>query len=222
MKYLRDLAGASERLELIALDLEKSSQEEFDKAVEGCTLVAHTASPFPAIEPKHEDELIKPAVNGTLSVLRAAAKASTVKKVVVTSSVAAVGESGDKTRGEKDWTDLTKPTGAYVKSKTLAEKAAWDFVAENKPSWSLCTINPAFVLGPTIGPERGSSMEVGARLLRGEMPMLPKISFGVVDVRDVARAHIKALQAPPESVNGRRFILYRESLRLKRRNPVQQ
>lgn len=214
VSFLRELPGASERLELVALDLEKSDQAAFDKAVEGCVLVAHTASPFPAASPKHEDELIIPAVNGTVNVLKAALKASSVKRVVVTSSVAAVGEAdGGAPRGEKDWTDLSKPNvGAYVKSKTLAERAAWDFMKENKPSWALATINPALVIGPSIGPEKTTSAEIGARLMDGQLPMLPKLSFGVVDVRDVAMAHIKALEASDDVVSGRRFLLYERSM----------
>jgi nucleoside-diphosphate-sugar epimerase len=212
-QYLRTLPGAAERLELVALDLEKSDQSVFDKAAEGCTLIAHTASPLPAHSPKDENELIKPAVQGTLAVLKAALKSSTVKKVVVTSSVAAVGpseEDPNEVRGEKCWTDL-KTASAYPKSKTLAEKAAWDFYNENKPSWSLSTVNPAFVIGPYIGPEKSASAEVGIRLLNASMPMVPKVSFGFVDVRDVAAAHIKVLQADPSVVNGRRFILTREN-----------
>jgi len=127
VKHLKELPGAAERLELVALDLNNESQ--FPAVVEGVTLIAHTASPFPAAEPKHEDELIKPAVNGTLGVLRAALKVPTVRAVVVTSSVAAVGEGASlkgeqaKVRGENDWTNPDKAI-AYSKSKTLAEKVS--------------------------------------------------------------------------------------------------
>jgi len=210
-KFLRDLPGAAERLELVALDLENSDATVFAKVVEGVTLIAHTASPFPDKTPKHEDELIIPAVAGTVGILKAALNSTTIRRIVVTSSVAAVGSSSDgKLRGESDWTDL--PTASpYPKSKTLAEKAAWDLWKENKPRWSLCTVNPAFVVGPCIGSEKTTSAELGIRLMSGSMPLAPHISFSIVDVRDVAQAHIRCLSLPDELVSGRRFILHRES-----------
>ena len=212
-KFLRELPGAAERLEFVALDLEKSNQDVFDKAVQGCTFILHTASPLPIAQPKDENEIIKPAVNGTLSVLRAALKSDSVKRVVITSSSVAVSNATAKPAagaafGESDWADVKYPkTSAYAKSKILSERAAWDFVKENKPSWTMCTINPAFVLGPSISTERTSSAELGIRLVNAEMPMVPRVSFPTVDVRDVAMGHIKALQVPADAMNGHRFLL---------------
>ena len=210
-KFLRELPGAAERLEFVKLDLDKSDQEVFDKAAQGCTFILHTASPVPISQPKDENEVIKPAVNGTVMILRAALKSDTVKRVVITSSVAAVYSGKAKGEGaafvESDWGDVNSKISAYSKSKILAERAAWDFVKENKPSWAMCTINPSFTIGPSISTEKTPSLEIGIRLLNGSMPMLPHVSFATVDVRNVAMAHIKALQVPAEVMNGRRFVL---------------
>jgi nucleoside-diphosphate-sugar epimerase len=210
-KTVKSLPGAAERLELVKLDLEKSEESEFSAAVAGVALIAHTASPFPSKAPKDENELIKPAIQGTLGVLKAALGSPTVRRIVVTSSVAAVGEDGDAVRGEKDWTDL-KTAAAYPKSKTMAEQAAWAFYKEKKPTWSLCTVNPSFIIGPCIGSDVGTSVEVGIRLLNGKMPMAPHLALSVVDVRDVARAHILCLTLPKEKTDGRRFILAKETV----------
>ena len=144
--------------------------------VQGCTLVAHTASPFPSSSPKDEMELITPAVEGTLGVLRACRDSATVRAICVTSSVASVSEGKaqqDKgTYTDKDWSDVEEEIGMYAKSKTLAERAAWAFYEEAKPKWALCTINPTFVVGPCLSPEAGgTSMEIVARLMNGTMPV---------------------------------------------------
>jgi nucleoside-diphosphate-sugar epimerase len=138
------LPGAAERLELVALDLEKSSESDFLNAVKGCTHVLHTASPF-YLNATTVDELVKPAVHGTLGVLKAAAATPSVRSVVVTSSLASVISSEDKPKDyvykEQDWNN-PDTAGIYPKSKTLAEKAAWDFHAQEKDrSWSLCTVS---------------------------------------------------------------------------------
>jgi nucleoside-diphosphate-sugar epimerase len=208
--HLKALPGAAERLELVALDLNDETQ--FDRVVEGVDLIAHTASPFPASNPKHEDELIKPAVNGTLGILRAALKVPSVRAIVITSSVAAVGEGQSvigepqHVRGENDWANVDKAI-PYSKSKALAEKAAWDFWNEKGKPWTLCTINPSFVQGPSLSAELTTSTELITKLLKFEIPVLPRIAMGFVDVRDVAEAHVRALQAESGDVNGRRFIL---------------
>jgi len=181
--------------------------------VQGCTLVLHTASPFPAEVPANPDDLIKPAVEGTLSILRAVAAVGThVKRVVVTSSCAAVGgdESADRRTshvfGENDWTNISK-AGPYPKSKTMAERAAWDFWKGLKePKWSLTTINPALVIGPALGKDVGTSITLVNRVLGG-FPAAPHLALEWVDVRDVARAEILVLIKPVEVVSGRRFIL---------------
>jgi dihydroflavonol-4-reductase len=196
------------RLTLFEADLE--SDKGWDEIVEGCTYVEHVASPFPAAAPADENELIRPAVEGTLRVLRAAAKSSTVKRVVVTSSVAAVAYGhGDSIQGrtltEEDWS-VPEKCEAYQKSKTLAERAAWDFIAKQPAGrgLELAVINPGFVAGPLSGPEIGTSGEVVGRLVRRELPACPQIGFATVDVRDVALAHRLATEVPEAA--GHRFI----------------
>jgi dihydroflavonol-4-reductase len=199
--------GELPRLRLFEANLE--SDDGWDDIVEGCTYVEHVASPFPAIAPADENELIRPAVEGTLRVLRAAAKSSTVKRVVVTSSVAAVayghGDTGGRTLTEEDWSAPEK-CEAYQKSKTLAERAAWDFMAKlpSGRGLELAVINPGFVAGPLSGPEIGTSGEVVGRLMRRELPACPEIGFATVDVRDVALAHRLATEVPEAA--GHRFI----------------
>lgn len=195
------------RLELVEADLERD--EGWDAAVAGCTFVEHVASPFPAATPEHEDELVRPAVDGTLRVLRAAANAGTVRRVVLTSSVAAIasghGPAGDRILTEKDWS-VAANCEPYQKSKTLAERAAWDFVAKlpEKSRFELAVINPGFIAGPLIGPEIGTSGEVVGRLLRRELPACPELGWAIVDVRDCARAHRLATEIPEAA--GERFI----------------
>jgi dihydroflavonol-4-reductase len=195
-------------LGLFEADLERD--DHWDEIVEGCTYVAHVASPFPAVAPADENDLIRPAVDGTLRVLRAAAKSTTVRRVVVTSSVAAVAYGhGDDAQGrdltEEDWS-VPEKCQAYQKSKTLAERAAWDFVAAQPAGrgLELAVINPGFVAGPLLGPEIGTSGEVVGRLMRRELPACPRIGFATVDVRDVALAHRLATEVPEAA--GHRFI----------------
>jgi nucleoside-diphosphate-sugar epimerase len=196
------------RLTLFEADLERD--KDWDAIVEGCTYVEHVASPFPAVAPADENELIRPAVEGTLRVLRAAAKSSTVRRVVVTSSVAAVAYGhGDSSESrvftEEDWS-VPEKCEAYQKSKTLAERAAWDFIATQPAGrgLELAVINPGFVAGPLSGPEIGTSGEVVGRLMRRELPACPRIGFATVDVRDVALAHRLATEVPEAA--GHRFI----------------
>jgi len=206
--HLRELGTQhGGRLELLEADLEHDAG--WKEAVAGCTFIEHVASPFPATAPSHEDELIRPAVDGTLRVLRAAAEAGTVRRVVVTSSVAAVAyghnRGNDHVFTEKDWSAVDN-CEAYQKSKTLAEKAAWDFVAKlpEGKRFELATVNPGFVAGPLSGPEIGTSGEVVGRLMRRELPACPEIGWAIVDVRDVALAHRLATEIPEAA--GERFI----------------
>ncbi|GAB2559955.1 aldehyde reductase [Nocardia heshunensis] len=187
-------------VELVEADL--GSDTGWAQAVEGCRFVVHTASPFPAAEPKHEDELIRPAVDGTLRVLRAAA-ASGVERVVVTSSIAAV-EVGNEGHllTEADWSDLAR-CDAYQKSKTLAERAAWDFVAEH-PEVELAVINPGMIIGPVLRAEAGTSVGGIRTVLAGDMPGVPRLNFATVDVRDLAAAHRLAMEVPAAA--GNRYI----------------
>lgn len=197
-----------ERVELVEADL--TADAGWPDAVSGCRFVLHVASPAPPRPPKHEDELIVPARDGTLRVLAAAARAG-VERVVLTSSISAVlyGHARDGARiyTEEDWSELTSGVGAYERSKTLAERAAWDFVSalpEDRPL-ELCTINPGLVLGPILEKELSVSGEVVRKLLKRELPGCPDIGFAVVDVRDVADAHLAAMETPGAA--GRRFIL---------------
>jgi dihydroflavonol-4-reductase len=193
------------RLEIVEADLTRD--EGWADAVRGCTYVLHVASPFPNRAPEHEDELIKPAKEGTLRVLKAAANAG-VKRVVVTSSLAAVsgGHPVDNARvyTEDDWS-IVERCPPYPKSKTLAERAAWDFVAslEGDAPMELCVINPGAVLGPVLNRHYSTSGEIVRKLMAKELPGTAKIGFAWVDVRDVASAHIAAMTAPGAA--GQRF-----------------
>ena len=194
-----------ERLSFVAADLESDSG--WPQAVAGCETVLHVASPFPANLPKHEDELIVPAREGALRVLCAARDAG-VKRVVLTSSFAAIGY-GTKPRAtpfdETDWTD---PAGGgvtpYVKSKTLAERAAWDFIAREGGGLELSVVNPVGVFGPVLGPDYSTSILLVQRMMDGAMPGCPRLWFGAVDVRDVADLHLRAMTNP--AARGERFL----------------
>jgi nucleoside-diphosphate-sugar epimerase len=167
--------------------------------------VWHVASPNPAEVPKNEDELIRPAVDGTLRVLRAATTSGTVRRVVLTSSLEAIMHGHDpanpRVRTEADWSTVDR-AGPYPKSKVYAERAAWDFVRDQQ--LELVTINPGLVLGPLLHAERTASIEVIRRLLAHEIPGTPRIGFAVVDVRDVAVAHRLAMEIP--ETGGNRYI----------------
>jgi dihydroflavonol-4-reductase len=173
--------------------------------VDGAEYVLHVASPFPALMPKDENELIVPAREGALRVLRAARDAG-VRRVVLTSSFAAIGYGHGRSEGpfsEKDWTQRDPSASAYVKSKTLAEVAAWDF-ADEPGAPELSVINPVGVLGPALGPDLSTSIALVKRLMDGSMPRAPRLYFNVVDVRDVADLHLRAMTDPAAA--GERFI----------------
>lgn len=201
-----DDRAALDRFRVVALDL--TQDEGWSEAMAGADALMHTASPFPMVQPKDENALIRPAVEGTRRALKAARDAG-IDRVVLTSSVAAVSSSalpaGRAVYTEDDWTDIDHPTAsAYIKSKTLAERAAWTFVEEEAPGLALTAINPSLVLGPPLDGNFGTSVQLIERLLSGKDPMLPKFGFNVVDVRDVAAMHVAAL-ARPETA-GRRYI----------------
>jgi dihydroflavonol-4-reductase len=193
-----------DRLTVLAADL--TSDEGWAEAVGGCDYVLHVASPFPPKQPKDPDELIVPAREGTLRVLRAGLDAG-VKRVVVTSSVAAVRlADGNEPRplDERDWTDPDSPgLTPYVRSKTIAERAAWDLVRERGDQDRLAVVNPGAVLGPVLNDDLSYSLQSVQRLLEG-VPGAPKLGFSVVDVRDVADLEIRAMTAP--EAGGERFI----------------
>jgi nucleoside-diphosphate-sugar epimerase len=195
---------AGDNLSVLVADL--LGDEGWEQAVQGCDYVLHVASPFPPRQPKDPDELIVPARKGTLRVLRAALDAG-VGRIVVTSSIAAVGGSTDHASApltEADWTDSEHPKlTPYTRSKTIAERAAWDLVEERGAKERLAVVNPGAILGPVLSDDRSYSLELIERLLKG-MPGAPRIGFSIVDVRDVADLHIKAMTAP--EAGGERFI----------------
>jgi dihydroflavonol-4-reductase len=201
---LAEHVDVGDRLEFATADL--ASDDGWEAAVAGCTYVLHVASPLPRELPEHEDDLIVPAREGALRVLRAASDAG-VARVVLTSSMAAV-ISGHRRDGrafdESDWS-LTEKINPYEKSKTLAERAAWDFVAAlpEDRMLELAVINPGLVLGPILEEDYGTSAEAVKKLLARELPGCPRLGYEVVDVRDVADAHVAAMTAPGAA--GQRF-----------------
>ncbi|MGB8597864.1 MAG: aldehyde reductase [Candidatus Sulfotelmatobacter sp.] len=198
-------AEPGNRLSFIVADLENDTG--WPEGVAGCDYVLHVASPFPPNIPKHEDELIVPAREGTLRVLRASRDAG-VKRVVLTSSFAAIGYGHRPQSAPFNETNWTDPNGedvtAYVKSKTLAERAAWDFIANEGGNLELSVINPVGVFGPVLGPDYSTSVLLVQRLMDGAMPGVPRLYFGAVDVRDVADLHIRAMTNP--AAKGERFL----------------
>lgn len=194
---------AGERLTVLAANL--TSDEGWPEAVAGCDYVLHVASPFPPSQPKDADELIVPAREGTLRVLRASLGAG-VKRVVVTSSIAALRQPADPPEGPLDetyWTDLHKDLTPYTRSKTVAEMAAWELVRERAQEDRLAVINPGAILGPVLADDLSYSLEVIERMLKG-MPGVPNLGFSFVDVRDVAKLEILAMTHP--EAGGERFI----------------
>ena len=180
-------------LEFCKLNLLKD--EGWDEAASDCDYLFHIASPCFVEEPKNEKELITPALEGTLRALKAAHK-SKVKKVVLTSSIGAIAYGHTKSIcNPSDWTDTSKDVGAYIKSKTIAEKAAWDFVNnQTDESFSMTTIHPGMVFGPLLSNDmEGISASLITKMITGQFPALPDIYFTVVDVRDVANLHVQSL-----------------------------
>jgi dihydroflavonol-4-reductase len=196
---------AGDRLTFAAADL--TSDAGWAEAVAGCTYVHHVASPFPPNIPKHEDEVIIPARDGALRVLKAARDAG-VKRVVLTSSYAAIGYGQPRQSKPFDETNWTDPNGddvrAYVKSKTLAERAAWDFIAREGGALELSVVNPVAILGPVLAPDYSTSIMLIRRLMDGDMPGCPRLFFGLVDVRDVASMHLICMTHP--GAKGERFL----------------
>jgi len=205
VKFLTDLPGAKERLELFKADL-LGPEGTFDEAVKDCDYVLHTASPF-VIAPKDpKRDLADPALKGTLSVLGSCVKhQKTIKRVVLTSSIVALTDEPGATYNftEKDWnTSSSLKRNPYMYSKVLAEKAAWDFMAEKKPSFSLVTILPGVVLGPSLSSSMSESVEVTVYgIIQGKFPGVCDFAWSFVDVRDVALSHIIAFEN--EKASGR-------------------
>lgn len=187
-----------------------SSDKGWAEAAAGMDYVHHIASPIPATVPKNADELIIPARDGALRALRAA-KAAGVKRVVMTSSMAACaygfGEARPNPVTEQHWSKETAEadTTPYTRSKTIAERAAWDYVNGEGKGLELTTINPALVLGPVMGADFSASVEILTQLMSGKLPGTPRVGFVVVDVRDVAAAHVLAMTSPAAA--GERFLV---------------
>ena len=194
-----------DRLAFHAADL--TSDAGWDAAAGGCDYLLHVASPIAIAEPRNADELIVPARDGTRRAVGAALRAG-VKRVVLTSSVAAASPrtgARESASDEAVWTDLDDPkVTAYSRSKTLAERTAWDLVAAASGATTLATVNPSVVLGPVLSRDFSDSVQVVQRLLSGRVPGLPRLGFSFVDVRDVADLHIRAMTAPEAA--GQRFI----------------
>jgi dihydroflavonol-4-reductase len=198
-------APSTEALSFFTADLTQDAG--WRDAVDGCDYVLHVASPLVTYVPDDENELIIPAREGTLRVLRAA-RAAAVRRVVITSSMGAIAYGHPPQSAPFDETNWTNLDGLdvqpYVKSKTLAERAAWDFVAGEGGGLELSVINPAGVFGPALGPDFSGSIDIIKALLDGRMPAVPRIYFGLVDVRDVADLHLRAMTSP--AAKGERFI----------------
>ncbi len=217
---VRDLARAAElkamlrqggagtgadRVALFAADL--NADKGWPEAVAGCDYVLHVASPFPSRAPKDENELIRPSRDGALRVL-AAARDAGVRRVALTSSFAAIGYGAKNRKAlftESDWTNPDDPTvQPYQRSKTIAERAAWDFIAREGGTLELAVINPVGILGPVLGADYSTSIHLVKRMIDGATPGCPDLWFGIVDARDVADLHIRAMTDP--AARGERFL----------------
>lgn len=199
------------KLEFCAADL--LSDTGWREAMEGVVGVLHLASPFTLEEPRHPDDHVRPAVEGTLRVMKAAADVGIPRFVQTSSTVAIIyGHPHARTAAftEDDWTDIDAPgVSSYARSKTLAERAARDFVVGERPPFHFATVNPGFVLGPALDADIGASVGLIRMFLKGKYPGVPRLRMPVVDVRDVARAHRLALQTGEPS--GGRYLAVSES-----------
>ncbi|KAL7666225.1 3-beta hydroxysteroid dehydrogenase/isomerase domain-containing protein [[Candida] zeylanoides] len=204
-KLTKDLVDA--QLSIFEADLTRD--KGWEEAIRGSEYILHVASPFPLNEPKNEDDLIIPAKEGALRVLRTADKVGGVKKIVLTSSVAAIGfgHPAGATFDESTWTELKNVKNAYIKSKTLAERAAWDYIRDSNSSIVLTTINPVAIVGPVVAgsPNLSTSTDIVKTLTSGKMRLgAPNLRMGFVDVRDVAKLHVEALTN--KASDGERFL----------------
>ena len=208
LQAIRTEVDPADKVEFCQLDLLKDAG--WDDAMQGIDFVLHVASPFINKEPKDENLYIKPAVEGTLRALKAAKKAN-VKRVVVTSSMVSMLENADKSIkiDPNSWTNVqAKNVSAYAKSKTLAEKSAWDFINNQtgEHAMELTVVNPGPVFGPTLsGNLSGASLGLFTQMMTGKMPLLPQAAINMSDVRDIAKIHVLALEN--ESAAGKRFIV---------------
>lgn len=199
--------GVSSFQHLVFVEADLTKDDNWDEAVKDCTYVLHIASPIFLTLPKDENEMIRPAVDGTLRVLKAARDAG-VKRVVMTSNFGAVGYSHkdpDIPITENEWTDPNeKGLSSYNKSKVMAERAAWDFIQREGGDLELSVINPVGIFGPALSADLSSGFELVKNLIDGTMKAIPKLSMNIIDVRDVADLHIRAMTNP--DAKGQRFL----------------
>ncbi len=203
--FLRDLDGADEGLELVQGELLTAGS--YDEAMEGADYCIHTASPYALDVDDPKTDLVDPAVQGTKNVLEAAKKGG-VRRVVLTSSMAAITDEpgGDEVLTEEVWNEKSSlGRNPYYYSKTMAERAAWDF-AEDCETFDLVVINPFLIVGPSLTPSLNTSNEIFVNLLDGEFPGIIRLTWGMVDVRDVARAHILAMEN--DGASGRHLCVH--------------
>ncbi len=203
---IRKLVIADDRLKVVIADL--NADAGWQEACSGCSGVLHVASPFPIRNPKKDDDLVRPARDGALRVLKAARDAG-VRRVVITSSTAAVayGHGGrSKPFTEADWSDPSDRTdsSAYERSKMIAERAAWDWHYQEGGALELVTVCPGAVIGPVLGVNYSASIDIVKKLMDGSVPGLPCFGWPLADVRDIADLHVRALHAP--NAAGQRFI----------------
>jgi dihydroflavonol-4-reductase len=211
MNAIKKEVNPKDNLEFCELNL--LNDKGWDDAAKGCDFVMHVASPFINIEPKNENEYIRPAVDGTMRALKAA-KSAGIKRVVLTSSMVSMLGNADKSIDidSGTWTNIKgKNVSAYSKSKTLAEQAAWDFIKDqtDNTKMELAVVNPGPVFGPSLsGDLSGASMSMFTQMVQGKMPMVPQASINMSDVRDVAKIHVLALEN--KEASGKRFIVTTE------------
>jgi dihydroflavonol-4-reductase len=212
-EHLLNFPGAKERLSLVEADLLDAGA--FERAVSGCSFVMHTASPFAMNVKDAQKDLVDPALQGTKNVMAASAKSGTVKRVVLTSSMAAITDEPESEHvlTEADWNVKSSlDRNPYYFSKTVAEREAWRFVKEEAPHLQLVVLNPFVVLGPSRGPAVSESNQLLLDLLNGVYPGIMSITFGIVDVRDVSAAHVAAMERP--DAQGR-YICYNQNISMR-------
>ncbi|NTV05372.1 MAG: SDR family oxidoreductase [Chlorobiaceae bacterium] len=211
--FLLGLSGAKERLELVQADLLTAGA--YDRIIEGCEYVMHTASPYEINVKNPQTDLVDPAVNGTETVLESCQKSGSVKRIIFTSSIAAITDEPNsmKVFTEKDWNTMSSlERHPYHYSKTLAERAAWDFVMRKRQNFDLVVINPFMVIGPSLSPSLNTTNRMIRDIMSGVYPGIMDINWGFVDVRDVAKAHLLAMET--DTASGR-YLCSAETLHMK-------
>ncbi|MFZ4525207.1 MAG: SDR family oxidoreductase [Chlorobium sp.] len=211
--FLLSLPGARERLELVKADLLTAGA--YDRVVEGCDYVMHTASPYIINVKNPQIDLVDPAVTGTENVLESCLKSGSVKRLIFTSSIAAITDEPESTRvfTEKDWNITSSlDRNPYHYSKTLAERDAWDFIMRKRPGYDLVVLNPVLVIGPSLSPSLNTSNGMIRDIMNGVYPGIMDLNWGFVDVRDVAKAHILAMET--DSASGR-YLCANEALHMR-------